>query len=114
MFTRTQNYPQIEKTETGITGFDLISNGGLPKGRTTLVSGTAGSAKTLFAVQFLAEGIRRSGEAGIFVTFEEAPADIRRNVMSLGWDIEAWEAAGKWLFIDASPEPGQDQIEAGR
>lgn len=114
MFSHVPHYPQIEKIETGIAGFDLISNGGLPKGRTTLVSGTAGSAKTLFAVQFLAEGILRSGEAGIFVTFEEAPADIRRNVMSLGWDIEAWEAAGKWLFVDASPDPGQDQVEAGR
>lgn len=114
MFSHVQNYPQIEKIETGISGFDLISNGGLPRGRTTLVSGTAGSAKTLFAVQFLAEGIRRSGEAGIFVTFEEAPADIRRNVMSLGWEIEAWEQQGKWVFVDASPEPGQDQVEAGR
>jgi len=114
LFAHVPHYPQIEKIETGIGGFDLISNGGLPKGRTTLVSGTAGSAKTLFAVQFLAEGIRRSGEAGVFVTFEESPADIRRNVMSLGWDIEAWESAGKWLFVDASPEPGQDQIEAGR
>ena len=55
----------------------------------------------------------RSGEAGIFVTFEEAPADIRRNVKSLGWDIEAWEAAGKWSFVDASPDPGQEQVEAG-
>jgi circadian clock protein KaiC len=113
MFTHVPNYPQIEKVETGIIGFDLISNGGLPKGRTTLVSGTAGSAKTLFAVQFLAEGIQRSGDAGIFVTFEESPADIRRNVKSLGWDIEAWEEANKWLFVDASPDPGQDQIEAG-
>ena len=72
MFTHVPNYPQIEKIETGITGFDLISAGGLPKGRTTLVSGTAGSAKTVFAVQFLAEGIQRSNEAGIFVTFEES------------------------------------------
>ncbi len=114
MFTHVPNYPQIEKIETGIIGFDLISSGGLPKGRTTLVSGTAGSAKTLFAVQFLAEGIQRSGDAGIFVTFEEEPADIRRNVKSLGWDIEAWEASGKWLFVDASPDPIQDQVEAGR
>ena len=114
MITPTSHYPQIEKVETGISGFDLISSGGLPKGRTTLVSGTAGSAKTVFAVQFLAEGIARCNEAGIFVTFEEGPADIRRNVKSLGWDIEAWEESGQWLFVDASPDPGQDQVEAGR
>jgi circadian clock protein KaiC len=114
VFTHIPHYPQIDKIETGIGGFDLISLGGLPKGRTTLVSGTAGSAKTVFAVQFLAEGIRRNGEPAIFVTFEESPADIRRNVMSLGWDIEAWEAEGSWLFVDASPDPGQEHVESGR
>jgi circadian clock protein KaiC len=114
VFTHVPHYPQIEKIETGISGFDLISSGGLPKGRTTLVSGTAGSAKTVFAVQFLAEGIKRKGEAGIFVTFEESPEDIRRNVKSLGWDVEAWENEGKWLFVDASPEPSADQVEVGR
>ena len=45
---------QVVKLETGIPGFDLISIGGLPRGRTTLISGTAGSAKTVLAVQFLA------------------------------------------------------------
>ncbi|HIJ37754.1 MAG TPA: circadian clock protein KaiC [Rhodospirillaceae bacterium] len=114
MFTHLPSFPQIEKIETGISGFDLISNGGLPKGRTTLVSGTAGSAKTVFAVQFLAEGIRRYDEAGVFVTFEEVPEDIRRNVKSLGWDIEAWEAKGKWVFVDGSPDTDEDHIEAGR
>lgn len=103
----------VTKMETGIEGLDHISNGGLPKGRTTLVSGTAGSAKTVFASQFLAEGIRRSGEAGVFVTFEESSHDIRLNMASLGLDIPAWEAAGKWLFVDASPKPLQDSTIAG-
>lgn len=49
----------IEKLETGIPGFDFLAEGGLPKGRATLVSGTAGSAKTVFACQFLVEGIKR-------------------------------------------------------
>ncbi|MEW6734437.1 MAG: circadian clock protein KaiC [Acidobacteriota bacterium] len=102
----------IEKLETGITGFDLVANGGLPKGRVTLVSGTAGSAKTVFAAQFLAEGIKR-GQPGIFLTFEESPQDIRKNMLGLGWEIEKWEAEGKWAFIDASPEPGQDTLVTG-
>ena len=84
----------VEKIETGITGFDLISNGGLPKDRITLVSGSAGSAKTVFAAQFLAEGIRKFNEGGVFVTFEETPDDIRRNLHSLGWDIVRWETEG--------------------
>ncbi|MBN1177780.1 MAG: circadian clock protein KaiC [Anaerolineae bacterium] len=103
----------VEKLKTGIEGFDLIAEGGLAKGRTTLVSGTAGSGKTVFAAQFLAEGIRKFGEPGVFVTFEETPEDIRRNVSSLGWDVAAWEAAGQWAFVDASPQLGEDTVFSG-
>ncbi len=103
----------VEKIETGITGFDLVSNGGLPKNKITLVSGSAGSAKTVFAAQFLAEGIRKFNEGGVFVTFEETPDDIRRNLHSLGWDIVRWETEGKWIFVDASPQPGNGTIIAG-
>lgn len=92
----------VSKVPSGITGFDTISHGGLPKGRITLVSGTVGSGKTVFAVQFLAEGIMQRDEHAVFVTFEEPPAEIRRNVASLGWDIAAWEEEGKWAFVDAS------------
>lgn len=108
-----RQYESVEKLETGIEGLDHISNGGLPKGRTTLVSGTAGCAKTIFASQFLAEGIKLSGEAGVFVTFEESPEDIRINMASLGLTIPAWEAEGKWLFVDASPKPLHDSTIAG-
>src|SRR5689334_3757146 len=103
----------IEKLATKISGFDFIANGGLPKGRMTLVTGTAGSAKTVFAAQFLAEGIRKAGESGIFVTFEESPADIRKNMSGFGWNIEKWEEEGKWAFVDASPQPGEETIVTG-
>lgn len=85
----------IEKFLTNIPGLDHITIGGIPKYRTTLVSGTAGSAKTVFAAQFLAEGIMKSGKHGVFVTFEESPGDIRSNMTSMGWDIETWEKEGK-------------------
>ncbi|MBF0096807.1 MAG: circadian clock protein KaiC [Magnetococcales bacterium] len=109
------NHPvsPLVKLSTGIEGFDLIAEGGLPKGRTTLVAGTAGSAKTVFAAQFLAEGIRRHQQAGVFVTFEEPPTDIRRNLLSMSWDILQWETDGLWTFVDVSPIPGMEQIEAG-
>jgi circadian clock protein KaiC len=103
----------IEKLPTNIPGFDHITCGGLPKHRTTLVSGTAGSAKTVFAAQFLAEGILKSAENGVFVTFEEPPNDIRNNMASMGWDIEKWEGEGKWQFVDASPQPGEDPVVTG-
>ena len=103
----------IDKIVTNIPGFDHITIGGLPKYRTTLVSGTAGSAKTVFAAQFLAEGIMKSGKHGVFVTFEEPPTDIRNNMTSLGWDIEMWEKEGKWIFVDASVQPGEAPVIAG-
>lgn len=102
----------IPLLETGIPGFDSIAFGGLPQGRTTLVAGTAGSGKTIFAMQFLAMGIER-GEPGVFVTFEETPEDIRRNVKSLGWDIAAWEAEGMFAFVDVSPNPSEEVTIAG-
>src|SRR5215470_15983952 len=88
----------IEKLATHIPGFDLIAIGGLTQGRATLVTGTAGSGKTVFAAQFLAEGIAR-GEGAVFVTFEESPADICQNVASMGWDIASWEASNRWAFV---------------
>ncbi len=103
----------VEKQPTGIAGFDFISNGGFPKARTTLVAGTAGSAKTVFAVQFLAEGILQYGERGVFITFEESADDIRANMIGFGWDIARWEAEGSWAFVDASPQPGEESIVVG-
>lgn len=107
------DHATITKLETGIPGFDLIAAGGLPQGRTTLVAGTAGSAKTVFAVQFLAAGIMRAGENGVFITFEEAPEDIRRNMLGFGWDIARWEAEGKWIFVDVSPQPDIEAAVVG-
>jgi circadian clock protein KaiC len=103
----------VEKLVTHIPGFDHISCGGLPKHRTTLVLGTSGSAKTVFAAQFLAEGISKSGEGGVFVTFEEAPGNIRNNMASMGWDIEAWEREGRWMFVDASIPADEETVIAG-
>lgn len=103
----------INKSPTRIEGFDHIACGGLPEGRSTLVAGTSGSAKTVFAAQFLAEGIMKSGEPGVFITFEENVENLRRNIAGFGWDIEKWEADGKWIFIDASPQPFEQQEVSG-
>ncbi len=103
----------VKKLRTGIEGFDLIADGGLPEGPTTLVSGTAGSAKTVFAAQFLAAGIESASEPGVFVTFEERAGDIRRNFLGFGWDIARWEAEKKWAFVDASIQPGEPMVVTG-
>ena len=103
----------VRKLPTGIASFDVIAKGGLPKTRTTLLSGTAGSGKTVFAMHFLAAGIRDAAEHGVFVTFEESADDIRKNMGSFGWDLSAWERDGHLAFVDASPDPEIETIEAG-
>lgn len=101
----------VQKIRTMIEGLDDISHGGLPVGRSTLVSGTSGTGKTLFAMQFLYNGIVFFDEPGIFVTFEESPSDIIRNAQSFGWDLQAFVDAGKLFILDASPDPeGQDIV----
>jgi circadian clock protein KaiC len=106
------NHPAVEKLRTGISSLDIIAKGGLPKNRTTLISGTAGSGKTVFAVHFLAAGIEL-GEPGVFVTFEESASDVRANMLSFGWDLAQMEEDGKLCFVDASPDPEIDTVEAG-
>ncbi len=110
---RISDLKSLVKLPTGLSGFDLIAEGGLPKGRTALVSGTSGSAKTVFASQFLAEGIMKADEHGVFITFEEPPNDIRKNMRGFGWDIHQWETEGKWVFVDASPSVDQETIIIG-
>jgi circadian clock protein KaiC len=109
----TSSPPTVAKHRTGIPGFDLISEGGLPTARATLVAGTAGSAKTVFATHFLAAGIRNNEEGGVFVTFEDRPEDIRANMLGFGWDIAAWEKEGRWAFVDAAPDPEEQTTIVG-
>jgi circadian clock protein KaiC len=100
---------EVRKIRTTIEGFDDISHGGLPQGRTTLVSGTSGTGKTLFAIQFLYNGIINFDEHAVFVTFEESPTDIIQNALSFGWNLQALIDDGKLFILDASPDPeGQD------
>ncbi|MGN6369688.1 MAG: circadian clock protein KaiC [Phycisphaerae bacterium] len=108
-----QTRGELAKLATGIPGYDELSYGGVPRARTTIVAGTAGSGKTVFAAQFLAGGITQYGEPGIFITFEETPEDIRQNMMTFGWDVGRWEAEGRWGFLDASPRLDAQQVVSG-
>jgi circadian clock protein KaiC len=104
----------VPRIPSGIPGLETITRGGLPEDRVTLVAGTAGSGKTIFAAQFLAEGVLHHDEPGVFVTFEERPAVARRNLLSLGLTIEEWEAAGKWSYVDAAPQVGEHEVVVGQ
>ena len=98
------------KAPTGIIGFDGITNGGLPRGRTTMLAGGPGSGKTIFALQFLVYGARACKEPGIFVAFEEAPERIVTNFDTFGWKL-AELGKEKLFFLDAHPTP--DMIQSG-
>ncbi|TFF18045.1 circadian clock protein KaiC [Jiella endophytica] len=104
---------EIARLETGIPGFDQVSNGGLPKNRTSVVAGTAGSGKTVLALQFLMSGVRNYDEGGVFVTFEESPEDLIYNVKSFGWDLDGLLRRKKIAVVDATPDPGEINVEAG-
>ena len=100
----------LAKVPTGITGFDQITYGGLPLGRTTLVRGGPGCGKTVFALQLLVDGARDRHEPGILVAFEENANHIVANAATLGWDIPAL-AAKRLFFLDASLSP--EMVQAG-
>jgi circadian clock protein KaiC len=103
-------YPVVTKVLTGIQGFDEITDGGLPQGRTTLVMGGPGCGKTVFALQSLVTGATTRKEAGIFVAFEESTRQIVANAATFGWDLPAL-AQKKLFFLDAQLSP--DVVKAG-
>ena len=107
----------LKKKRTGIPGFDEITQGGLPAGRPTLVCGSAGAGKTLFAMEFLVRGAMLYDEPGVFVSFEETDEELSTNVASLGFDLKQLIADKKlvldYVFIERSEieETGEYDLE---
>jgi circadian clock protein KaiC len=98
------------KARTGIDGFDEITDGGLPRGRTTLLEGGPGSGKTIMSLQTLVNGARLDGEPGIFVAFEESSERIMSNAAEFHWDLMGLKKK-KLFFLDAQPTP--DLFQSG-
>lgn len=84
----TSSANKIQKCPTGITGFDDVTEGGLPRNRTTLISGSTGSGKTLLGLDFLIKGATEYKETGIFVSFEESEEELYKDVASLNLDLK--------------------------
>jgi circadian clock protein KaiC len=80
--------PLLAKAPTGISGFDEITGGGLPRGRTSLITGSAGAGKTLFGMEFIYRGATQFGDPGVFMAFEENENELAENVASLGFDLD--------------------------
>ena len=89
----------LEKCPTGIRGLDDITQGGLPRGRPTLVCGGTGCGKTLLTLEFIVRGILEFDEPGVFMSFEETTEELTKNVASLGFDLEEL-IRGKKLAMD--------------
>ncbi|GAA4398456.1 circadian clock protein KaiC [Nibrella viscosa] len=84
----SSHLPALPKSPTGIPGLDEITEGGLPKGRPTLVCGGAGCGKTLLSIEFIVRGALQFGEPGVFMAFEEKADELTQNVASLGYNLE--------------------------
>jgi circadian clock protein KaiC len=108
----------LPKAATGIEGLDEITGGGLPRGRPTLVCGSAGCGKTLLAMEFLVRGATRFGEPGVFMAFEETAEELAQNVRSLGFDLEELAQQNKllvdYVHVERSEieETGEYDLEA--
>jgi len=110
MKTRTPATAGATKVRTGIQGFDEITHGGLPRGRTSLLVGGPGSGKTLFGLRFLVEGAQTYQEPGIFVAFEETSKRIVANAEAFGWELPKLQRK-TLFFLDA--QPSTDLIQSG-
>jgi circadian clock protein KaiC len=113
----SQSLKALPKERTGISGFDEITRGGLPAGRPTLICGSAGAGKTLFAMEFLVRGATLFNEPGVFISFEESDVELATNVASLGFDLNQLIADKKlildYVFIERSEieETGEYNLE---
>lgn len=114
---RSNNIVGLPKERTGIPGFDEITGGGVPAGRPTLVCGSAGAGKTLFAMEFLVRGAMVYNEPGVFISFEETNEELATNVASLGFDLKQLTVDKKlivdYVFIERSEieETGDYDLE---
>jgi circadian clock protein KaiC len=107
----------LAKAPTGISGLDEITLGGLPRGRPTLICGSAGCGKTLFGMEFLLRGALDFNEPGVFMAFEESEKDLSENVRSLGFDLDKLVAQNRiavdYVHVERSEiqETGEYDLE---
>lgn len=90
----------VERVKTGIPGMDEILGGGFPRRNVVLLAGGPGTGKSIFAQQYLWNGLK-AGEPGVFVALEEHPVQVRVNMSQFGWDVRRYEQEGLFAMIDA-------------
>ena len=100
----SQDLQPCVKIPTGVEGFEHVTKGGLPEGRITLLCGSSGSGKTLLASEIAYRSVTQFDRRVVFVTLEERPDDIVRNVRRLGWDLQGLVRDGAMMFVDSTAD----------
>ena len=101
-----------ERVKTGIVNFDKLIEGGFEKKSTNLITGGSGRGKSIFATQFLIEGINK-GENCLYITFEENKEEFYSNMKRFGWDLATYETKGNFVFLEYTPEKVRTMLEEG-
>lgn len=101
-----------ERVATGIKNFDSLIEGGFEKKSTNLIVGSSGSGKTIFAVEFLIEGMKNK-ENCLYITFEEGKDEFYSNMLDFGWDLAKYEKEGRFFFLEYTPEKVKTMLEEG-
>ena len=104
---------EIERVKTGIPGLDDLIEGGFPRGDTILIAGKAGTGKSILATQFIYRGAKDYNEPGVFVTMEEPPHLIKRNMNQFGMDLAKMEKSGMVSIVDLSPSKEVTPVTIG-
>ena len=93
----------INRVSTGNVALDKLISGGFKRKSVNLVAGGAGCGKSIFAMQFIVEGLKKK-EPGIYITFEEKKKKVYEDCLEFGWDLEKYEKEGKFVFLEYTPE----------
>ena len=92
----------MDRVPTGIHGLDELIEGGIPKGRTVLLTGACGTGKSISAMQFIYQGALTYKEPGLYVTFDERPDLLRQDALRFGWNLKQLEDANLLRIVDAT------------
>jgi circadian clock protein KaiC len=104
---------KLTRVPTGIREFDKMVGGGFVRRSNNLIAGSAGSGKTIFAIEYLVRGITEYNEVGMYLTFEERKESLYEDMMEFGWDLAKLESEGKFIFLHYKPEQMMKIITEG-
>ena len=105
--------PKTERIPTGIPGLDEVIEGGLKEDSVALVGGCAGSGKSIFAMQFIINGVKKFNEPGVYITFEESREEFYEDMLRFGWDLDELERQGNFAFIRYTPKQVGKVLKTG-